>query len=1639
MPPDVSEKLAFLDRMADQLLREGNEIEHAKARETALLLRRAHGEPLAELQQEAERLVADCNSIGVRHFKGGAYDTALYLLRKALMLTAGAEAPDTDCFAQGADGRLRLRAVTYNNLGCLEKKRGDFELALKYLRSALDIERTLEDTYGQPAAAPATAMNLCAVLTKLGRQHEALVEAERAVRCVVAQRQRQPERTAPGPTADNHLLVVAYHNLAVAQEFAEDPQTAAKAYGTYAMASEVANAELGPGHATTKSVESNRHRFRTQTAPQRGLSVGGVPAMPAVDTSRMRSPVTAPQQQQLPPPTQAQLLPTPSPTPPPADGDWSPQKAEELLRGYRAAGAGHKATPRRAVAEAEGGWVPPLPREATAPPHQRGTERAARRPSRPRPPPQQVPLKAPSTAATVYTVPPQPPHPSPRSLAQTHPPPAQPQPPPPAAEPPFRRSAPGRGRGKRRHSHEVAEAFGTPESGSPASSQRGTRPKAAGRQPAAIVAGAPAAAGGPTVSSAAMLGTGGLRIDAATARHQERMLARRSKRVALRDRENRQRALARKIFEREKQEKMRREEEQARQQREEMARIMYERMCAGLRAEEAKKYRAAARKIQRVYRGYLARDMIARCEAACITIQALVRSHQSRTRERRRREQELIDRAEQAQQNKRVAATVRIQRRARHWFANRQMARIKQAKLLRRRYCARRIQRAWRYYRAAMEREVMQRELELREAEEQRQAALHNAACTIQAFWRGFATRARFRVLREEQEARRNAASTIQKRIRGMLARKVVRTMRRDHTTALQTTAQRTAAGIKIQYWFRCVIARAELAHRRTVGAAAQRRRRLHKAACRIQRAFRCYRSRQFARVRRRMRHLRVERATMIQRAWRCRLARVEADRRRAARQKQPAARVIQGEWRSAQERQELKETAEYHNRQRQIEKAAERRTAAAITLQAWARGNAGRRIAGGLRAEALRRRRAAVTIQCCARQMFARKRMRHMCALRDRVLASEERDRLRDEAARKLQREMRAWLARRNIASRRLREGGALRIQCRYREHHAKMELQRRRKARDDRIRDKAARKIQGMVRNTLRRAELRRLEEYYSGVQRRKLLAMRQEEAAISIQALFRGYTGRREARRRRKELNRRRLACRRIQKCFRTYVRRKKTSAVLLERAGLRARKLKAAVAIQSFWRMILSQEFVQMLREDHAVRSEAATSIQCWWRRLAAQAEAQRRRKVRAEAGALRSRMAEAAERGILLVQGCARSKCAGLSRLELQAALLRRRISENRGYVDSLQQGAAVRIQAQWRAHSDRQYVRGLRLERRERRRREAAEAKRRTQAATKIQAAQRQRVARKEAAVRRQRRAEEAAARQREYEEAEGPEDVVQQLFWELEARSGRRLLRERQQREEQRFSAARSIQCQARKMAAKRETHGLRQLKLMHRGARVIQREWLNKSARLAAQLAARRLAAAVRIQAFARGTAGRKRARAARTQRDERVRNALRDEELVDSAVVMLQSFWRSVAARRLAATIHAARASRREAHNKREAATFIQRSWRGLQGRRRAQQRRENRRRSMQEDANRKMHPANSDCSRYGGPYKGRRHSALQREEAATKIQCMARGRAARQAVGARRSAVQEQQTELKQEQAAGIIQQAWRRSSSAEGGR
>ncbi|GBG90379.1 hypothetical protein CBR_g50627 [Chara braunii] len=107
------------------------------------------------------------------------------LLRRAEVLTQHPSSPAKldgyDWVArpiEDASVRARLRAVTLNNMGCIQQKLGRPYTALRYLMSAMEIERRAHMAEKREG----TLLNMCATLSQLGRHVEAREHAAAAVR-----------------------------------------------------------------------------------------------------------------------------------------------------------------------------------------------------------------------------------------------------------------------------------------------------------------------------------------------------------------------------------------------------------------------------------------------------------------------------------------------------------------------------------------------------------------------------------------------------------------------------------------------------------------------------------------------------------------------------------------------------------------------------------------------------------------------------------------------------------------------------------------------------------------------------------------------------------------------------------------------------------------------------------------------------------------------------------------------------------------------------------------------------------------------------------------------------------------------------------------------------------------------------------------------------------------------------------------------------------------------------------------------------------------------------------------------------------------------------------------------------------------
>merc|ERR1712232_1380937 len=136
-----------------------------------------------------ERLAVGYNTLGMKHLKDGDTELSCKFFEKAEALT------DPANLHMNTESRLVLRAVTYNNMGCFYKSMSKLHTALQYLKKAQKIEDRPNSRCQNPAG---THLNLCALLSQMGKHPEALSHANKALQLLKEQQQPDDESSAAG-------------------------------------------------------------------------------------------------------------------------------------------------------------------------------------------------------------------------------------------------------------------------------------------------------------------------------------------------------------------------------------------------------------------------------------------------------------------------------------------------------------------------------------------------------------------------------------------------------------------------------------------------------------------------------------------------------------------------------------------------------------------------------------------------------------------------------------------------------------------------------------------------------------------------------------------------------------------------------------------------------------------------------------------------------------------------------------------------------------------------------------------------------------------------------------------------------------------------------------------------------------------------------------------------------------------------------------------------------------------------------------------------------------------------------------------------------------------------------------------------
>jgi tetratricopeptide (TPR) repeat protein len=186
------------------------------------------------------------------HLSNEAFTHCKDLLKKAEALLNTCD----DDIIRDLPSRSKLLGLTYNNFACLYKRRRQPNVALGYLKKALEAEAR-NDT--EAADMAGTHLNICAVYSQLGKHQEALEDAQIALGLLKTVLDGGVEYSSVRNT-----IAIAYHNIGAELEHLNMLEEAVAVYSSGLV---FAKQHLGEEHSLTESLE-NSYRAAGHRAKQ---------------------------------------------------------------------------------------------------------------------------------------------------------------------------------------------------------------------------------------------------------------------------------------------------------------------------------------------------------------------------------------------------------------------------------------------------------------------------------------------------------------------------------------------------------------------------------------------------------------------------------------------------------------------------------------------------------------------------------------------------------------------------------------------------------------------------------------------------------------------------------------------------------------------------------------------------------------------------------------------------------------------------------------------------------------------------------------------------------------------------------------------------------------------------------------------------------------------------------------------------------------------------------------------------------------------------------------------------------------------------------------------------------------------------
>ncbi|KAK1934174.1 hypothetical protein P3T76_011377 [Phytophthora citrophthora] len=287
------EALHRLDEECVHQQRAGNYLKAFDCMERALVLRRHFfGIESQEVIQACRALAEMCNLLAMSFLQQDNYPVTIDLLKKAEVLTQRHHPVE--------------RATTLNNFACYYRRLGKLHSAMTSLKRALELEKRLENVRNTAD----TQLNMCAVLSQLGKHQEALEHAQEALISLQEGFIHGKDTTDTDNSAMSSsrldrisVMCIAYHNIGVEQEFLKD---CAESVISYKKGVGLAEQYLGADHSITTTIRNSylgakrtlasktRVQPRSATRDSKSPTKAGVRLLtsPRSGSIRMPSPLT---------------------------------------------------------------------------------------------------------------------------------------------------------------------------------------------------------------------------------------------------------------------------------------------------------------------------------------------------------------------------------------------------------------------------------------------------------------------------------------------------------------------------------------------------------------------------------------------------------------------------------------------------------------------------------------------------------------------------------------------------------------------------------------------------------------------------------------------------------------------------------------------------------------------------------------------------------------------------------------------------------------------------------------------------------------------------------------------------------------------------------------------------------------------------------------------------------------------------------------------------------------------------------------------------------------------------------------------------------------------------------------------------